>query len=74
METRKLDAYFSKHHAVQAIDLVFPNNSVTAIMHSPHSPLRQSHSRSAPAAVSASSIVCSAETVAVMPRPTHIHP
>src|SRR5207342_983439 len=32
METRKLDAFFSKHHAVQGIDLVFPNNSVTAII------------------------------------------
>jgi phosphate transport system ATP-binding protein len=32
METRKLDAFFDKHHAVQGIDLVFPVNSVTAII------------------------------------------
>jgi phosphate transport system ATP-binding protein len=32
METRKLDAFFGKHHAVQGIDLTFPVNSVTAII------------------------------------------
>ena len=32
METRRLDAFFTRHHAVQGIDLVFPSNSVTAII------------------------------------------
>jgi phosphate transport system ATP-binding protein len=32
METRGLDAFFGRHHAVQSIDLLFPENSVTAII------------------------------------------
>jgi phosphate transport system ATP-binding protein len=32
METRAVDAFFGRHHAVQSIDLRFPENSVTAII------------------------------------------
>ena len=32
MQTVGLDAYFAKHHAVQGIDLTFPDRSVTAII------------------------------------------
>ncbi len=32
METVALDAYFGRHHAVQGIDLTFPDRSVTAII------------------------------------------
>jgi phosphate transport system ATP-binding protein len=32
METQALDAFFGRHHAVQGIDLVFPERSVTAII------------------------------------------
>jgi phosphate transport system ATP-binding protein len=32
MQVAGLDAYFGKHHAVQGIDLTFPENTVTAII------------------------------------------
>jgi len=32
METKAVDAFFGRHHAVQSIDLLFPENSVTAII------------------------------------------
>src|SRR5262245_41431212 len=32
LETRALDAFFGRHHAVAGVDLAFPDRSVTALI------------------------------------------